>query len=463
MEDYRDLFVGLDVDVPLLDLTTTRYINLDNAASTPPLKYVKDKVDEFMRYYSSVHRGTGFKSQISTHYYEQARAITMEFVHADPKEHVCIFGKNTTEAINKLSKRFDFIDGKDVVLVTTQEHHSNDLPWRAVADVVHIGLTPDGEMDEADFDRLLSEYKGRIAIVSITGASNVTGYINPVHRLAEKVHKAGAQICVDCAQLAPHRSIDMRPLSDPSHLDYITISAHKLYAPFGTGALIGRRDTFETGDPDMRGGGEVEIVTLDSVVWSEPPDRDEAGSPNTIGAVALAAAIVQLQKIGMDNVARHEAELTKYALERMLKIPGMIIFGDKKPTNATKRLGVIPFNLEKLSHYFVAAVMGHEYGIGVRNGCFCAHPYLLHLMSVDEDTSKAVRGQIIAHDKREIPGLVRISFGLYNTTEEVDRVIESLTNIQLGKYYGKYIQDTPSGAFVPEGWHPDFNAHFSLT
>ncbi|MEP7356646.1 MAG: aminotransferase class V-fold PLP-dependent enzyme, partial [Anaerolineales bacterium] len=306
---YEDLF-AVNQPVPRLDGSLAPYINFDNAASTPPLQAVEAAVRAFMPWYSSVHRGNGFKSRLATHAYEQARAITLGFVGADPATHVCIFGKNTTEATNKLARRFPFRPGRDVVLVSMMEHHSNDLPYRAAAKVVHVQLTPTGELDEADFDRKLAEYAGRVALVAIAGASNVSGYINPCHRLAEKAHAAGAHILVDCAQLAPHRAVAMGALDDPAHFDYVAISGHKLYAPYGTGALIGRRDTFEQGEPDMRGGGTVEIVTENTVDWSAPPDREEAGSPNVVGAVALAAAIEQLQAVGMDNVAAHEAELT---------------------------------------------------------------------------------------------------------------------------------------------------------
>ncbi len=462
MRDYSELFQGIKVDVPLLDGTLKRYINFDNAASTPALDAVKQKVDEYLRYYSSVHRGTGYKSQISTHLYEESRKIVMQFVGANEADHVCIYGKNTTEALNKLSRRFPFSDQKNVVLVSTQEHHSNDLPWRAVAKVVHIGLTATGELDEADYDRLLREYQGRIALVSVTGASNVTGYLNPLHRLSAKAHSAGAMFCADCAQLAPHRKIEMLPLDDPAHLDFISISAHKMYAPFGTGAIVGRRDIFSSGDPDMRGGGEVEIVTLDHVVWSEPPDRDEAGSPNTVGATALAAAITQLKKIGMDQVAAHEAALTEYALERLNGIDSITIYGDRDPARAATRLGVIPVNLGNLPHHYVAAVLGYEFGIGVRNGCFCAHPYLLQLMQVSEIESSRVRERIISGDKTEIPGLVRISFGLYNNTSEIDELVHALQKIASGEVQGKYHQDSASGAFVPDGWQPNFEDRFSF-
>lgn len=457
-----DLFSRSSFVTPLLNGRSAAYVNFDNGASTPAMDAVREKVDQYLGLYSSVHRGTGYKSQISTHIYEETRRMVMEFVGANPKDHVCIYGKNTTEAVNKLARRFPFDEQKNVVLVSTQEHHSNDLPWRAVATVIHIAVTETGELDEADYDRLLSEYQGRIALVSVTGASNVTGYINPIHRLAAKAHTAGAQFCADCAQLAPHRAIQMLPLSDPAHLDYITISAHKMYAPYGTGALVGRRDTFMQGDPDMRGGGEVEIVTLDHVVWSEPPDRDEAGSPNTVGAVALAAAIHELNRVGMDAVARHEAELTEHALTGLNNIPGVTIYGDRDPARAASRLGVIPINMEGKTHYEVAARLGYEYGIGVRNGCFCAHPYLLKLMHVDESAAGQVRDLIVHHDKRDIPGLVRISFGLYNTLPEVDRLLQALTEIAAGKSSVVYHQDQASGAFIPEGWQPQFEQHFTF-
>jgi cysteine desulfurase/selenocysteine lyase len=459
---YRELLVGLDVMIPLLDGSLKRYINFDNAASTPALKAVQDAVNNFLLYYSSVHRGTGFKSQLSTYIFEEARAMVLRFVGANPDEHVCIFGKNTTEASNKLARRFPFSSQRNLVLVSTMEHHSNDLPWRAVAQVEHIAVTPDGRLDEADFDRLLEKYAGRVALVSITGASNVTGYINPIHRLAEKSHAAGAQFAADCAQLAPHRAVNMRSLSDPTHLDYVFISAHKLYAPYGTGALIGRRDTFEQGDPDLRGGGEVEMVTLDSVVWAAPPDRDEAGSPNTVGAVALASAIHQLQSIGLQKVADHEAELTAYILPRLKEIPGVKILGDDDPAQASDRLGVIPFNLGNLSHYLLSAILGYEFGIGVRNGCFCAHPYLLQLMGVNRAETEKVRREIVSGDRRAIPGLVRASFGLYNTTDEIDTFLQALRAIAANKYRGYYSQKVASGQYYPEGYKLEVSDYFKF-
>jgi selenocysteine lyase/cysteine desulfurase len=458
----RDLFVGVDIQVPLLGGGQRAYVNLDNAASTPALKAVQGAVDRFLPYYSSVHRGTGFKSQLSTHAYEQARQATLRFLGADPEVHTCIFGKNTTEALNKLARRFPFKPGKDVVLTSGMEHHSNDLPWRGVAHTVHVGLTPQGELNEADFEAQLAKYGERVALVAITGASNVTGYLLPIHRLAQKAHDAGAQILVDCAQLAPHRSIDMRSMDDPGHLDYVSISAHKMYAPFGTGALVGRRDAFEHGDPDMRGGGTVEIVTLEEVVWAEPPDREEAGSPNTVGAIALAAAIEQLTTVGMAQVARHEAELTGYALRRLAQLPAVRVYGDCEPERAAERLGVIPFGVTGISHFKVAAILGYEFGIGVRSGCFCAHPYILHLLKLSPEQARLVRNRMVAGDKSDMPGLIRASFGLYNTLEDVDDLLRALEMIVKGEYQGVYVQDKATGEYLPEGWAPQFEQYFSI-
>ena len=462
VENYRDLFVGTDTLVPVLNGNHRIYVNLDNAASTPPMKSVRQAVDDFLPYYSSVHRGTGYKSQISTHVYENSRSAVLGFVNASPDEHTCIFGKNTTEAINKLARRFPFSSERDVVLTTMMEHHSNDLPWRNVAHTVHIGVNEDGRLDESDLQDKLENYNKRIALIAITGATNVTGYINPIHQIAEQAHAAGAMILVDAAQLAPHRRVDMRALADPGHLDFLVISAHKMYAPFGTGALVGRKDVFNRGTPDVTGGGTVMIVTVDDVVWATAPDRDEAGSPNTVGALALAAAIRQLGSIGMDKVARHEADLTAYALKKLSQLEAIRIYGDKDPANSTGRIGSIPLELEGMSHFKLAAILGYEYGIGVRSGCFCAHPYLLKLLDVTGEEAELTRSRMQAGDKSEMPGLVRLSFGLYNTRDDIDVLVEALVDIIDGKYQGEYKQDRASGEYYPQGWQPDFDRYFMI-
>jgi len=440
--------VGADQLVPLLDGSSRPYVFLDNAASTPSFRSVQQKVDEFLTWYASVHRGTGFKSLVATEAYDKAREIVAEFVGANPETQVVIFGKNTSEALNKLANRMDF-QGGDVVISTVMEHHSNDLPWRPKARVEYVGLRPDGTLDIDDLERKLEQYSGRVKLVATTGASNVTGYVAPTGRMAELAHKHGAMILVDCAQLAPHRVVDMGPDDSPRHLDFVTISAHKMYAPFGTGALVGPKAFFNQGAPDYSGGGTIEVVTLDEVHWAGAPERDEAGSPNVVGAVALAAAIRKLNEIGMDAVAAHEAELTSYALNKLNQMPEITIYGSSDPDGVEDRLGVIALKVEGVSHGKVAAILGFEGGIGVRNGCFCAHPYILRLLDVSDEVFQAFKKRVLAGDRSDLPGLVRASFGCYNTKDDVDTLVEMLERIIAGDYIGDYVVDKSNGLYWP--------------
>ena len=459
--DMRDRIVGLDREVPLLDGRRVPYVNLDNAASTPPLVDVVRAVDAFMPYYSSVHRGTGFKSRLSTVAYDQAHAIIGRFVGADPRTNTVIFGKNTTEAINKLAWRLPL--EPDAVVITTQlEHHSNDLPWRPRAHVVHVHALPDGRLDEDDFDRQLARYAGCVKLVAVSGASNVSGFIQPIHRLARKAHAVGALILVDAAQLAPHRRVDMRPDDDPEHLDFVALSAHKMYAPFGTGALVGPKEVFLRQPPEYRGGGTVDIVTLDDVHWAGAPDRDEAGSPNVVGAVAMAVAARELMAVGMDAIAAHEENLIAYTLEQMRRVPGIRLYGETDPARAAEKVGVIPFNVAGVSHFLVAAILGYEGGIGVRSGCFCAHPYVVHLLQLDEAQSAHWRDQMLAGDKSDMPGMVRASFGCYNSTDDVDRLVEMLQRIARGDYRGDYVLDRRSGEYHPRDFEEPLADYFLL-
>lgn len=453
ISSIRQQIVGIDNQVPLLNGSQTRYINFDNAASTPVLAEVLNIINDFMPWYSSIHRGSGYKSLISTKVYEAARETVLEFFGGNHRDHVVIFGKNSTEALNKLSYRIP-LKADDVVLVSLMEHHSNDLPWRGKARVVRIGIDSSGRLDEGHFDQLLKKYGKKIKLVTLTGASNVTGEMPNIHGLAAKTHAIGAEILIDAAQLAPHRSINVKPLSDPTHLDYIVVSAHKMYAPFGTGAIIGRRDTFSRGEPEYRGGGTIDLVTTRRVEWTDCPDRDEAGSPNVVGAVAFAAALKLLSKIGMTSVAAHQAELTKYLLSRLNRLDKIQVFGDTNPANAANRLGVIPFNVDGLHHSYTAAILGTEFGIGVRSGCFCAHPYVVKLLNVNAFELKQFGNEVTSGDKRHMPGLVRASFGIYNSQAEIDRFLSAITKISAGQYFGSYRQNKKTGDFTAVGWEP---------
>ncbi len=456
----RDRILGLGRQTPLLNGSTVTYVNLDNGASTPPIIDAVKALEDFMPFYSSVHRGTGFKSRLSTRIFDESREIIASFVKADLSKNTVIFGKNASEAINKLSHSLPH--GDDCVVITTRmEHHSNDLPWRDHFNVVHVDVLPDGRLDEEDFDRKLAEHKDHLSLVAVAGAANVTGYLQPIHRLARKVHEAGSLILIDAAQLAPHREIDMKPQDHPEHLDFVVLAGHKMYAPYGTGCLIGPKHVFLNCSPDYSGGGTVNVVTPNEVYWAGLPDKEEAGSPNVPGAVAMAASANALMKYTMKRIEQHEVELTRYALSELKKIPEVMIYGESDP-DRLDRVGVIPFNLEGVHHSLLAAILGYEGGIGVRSGCFCAHPYVVTLLGLSDEEAEKWRVDFLKGDKSGMPGMVRMSLGCYSTREDVDRLIEMLKRVISGDYIGKYEVVKETGEYVPKGYVEPFDQYFSF-
>jgi selenocysteine lyase/cysteine desulfurase len=461
IDNVAELVVGLDRKVPLLNGGAVQYVNFDNAASTPTLQPVLTALNEFMEWYSNIHRGTGFKSQLSTHFFDLGREIVARFFNVNTEDHLIIFGKNGTEAINKLAHRVPLAENA-IILVSKMEHHSNDLPWRFRKPVVHLDVDQMGRLDWNDYLKQLEANKGKVGLVAITGASNVTGYINDIYAIAELAHEHGAKIMVDAAQLAPHRTIDIKPTGHPQHLDFVAFSAHKIYAPFGLGVLIADRDTFREGDPDIVGGGTVDLVSEDYAYWTDAPEKEEAGTPNVAGAIALAKALQVIMEVGLDNIAKHEAELTRYALKKLKEIPGIIIYGSIDEQEADQRLGVISFNVQNKPHALVSAILNYEGGVGVRSGCFCAHPYVKCLLGVTVEETKVLEEKILQRDRTTVPGAVRMSFGMYNSKREIDRFAEVLQQIVSDKHQGKYEQCTETGEYCPAGFEINFENYFRL-
>ncbi len=459
--NVSEYIVGIDKKVPVLAGELVRYVNFDNAASTPTLEPVLAAMNKFMEWYSNIHRGTGFKSQLSTHFFDLAREIVARFFNVDTKDHLVIFGKNGTEAINKLAHRLPLPE-ECIILVSKMEHHSNDLPWRFRKPVVHVDVDEQGRLDYQDYLSKLRQYDGKVGLVAITGASNVTGYINDIYTIAEKAHIHGAKIMVDAAQLAPHRSIDIKPADHPQHIDFLAFSAHKIYAPFGLGVLVADKDTFSDGDPDMVGGGTVALVSEDYAYWTDAPEKEEAGTPNVAGAIALAKALNLIMDIGMEKIALHEADLTRYALRRLKKIPGVLIYGSVDEEDTMNRLGVISFNVVGKPHALVGAILNYEGGIGVRNGCFCAHPYVKCLLGVTMEETKVLEERILHHDRSTVPGAVRMSFGMYNKTDEIDTMMEVLERIARDDYQGDYELCTESGEYFPKNFKIRFEDFYTL-
>lgn len=456
--------VGAGTKVPCLDGVERRYINLDNAATTPPLREVADTVGRFAEWYSSVHRGTGFKSQLSSGILDEARRIIGDFVGVDWDHQTVIFCQHTTEGVNRLARRMALAPS-EIVLNTVMEHHANLLPWSGSGEVLHIGLEHSGAgpgLDLGAFERAFEESGGRVRLLAITGASNVSGYMPPIHDLAELAHRHGALIMVDGAQLLPHRAVDVRPAADPGHIDILVLSGHKMYAPYGASVLVAPHEIFAEGVPYLVGGGAVEAVRLQEVIWGDLPEREEAGTPNLMGVVALAKACQVLGRIGMEKVAAHERELIRYTLRRLADVPGLRLFGDTDPELPRDRVAVFSFLLDGYDHALLAAVLGFEYGIAVRNGCFCAHPYVKRLARVSEEEDRAMWAKVQAGDHSGLPGFVRASAGVYSTPEDIDALVDALTTIQRGGPKGTYREMAATGEYMPEGYSYPFHRYFHL-
>lgn len=460
IRNYKSLMIGSEYEVPISGGKLARYVNLDNAASTPTFISTMETVNRFMAVYSNVHRGSGFKSIVSTDAYEKSRSIIAEFVGAKQETNSIIFVKNSTEAINRLAILFDF-DQDDVVIVSSMEHHSNDLPWRKHAKVKYIGVDDDGILDMDHFQELLEEYKDQIKLVAITGASNVTGHINDVHFISQEAHKIGAKILVDASQLLPHKKFDMKQDNDEEHIDFVVFTAHKLYAPFGTGVLIGPKAFFDKREPDFVGGGTVHMVTENEAIWNDVPERFEAGTPNIVGAIALASSIRQLQKLGMEQINKTEHYLFNYLMNGISSLSNIKIYGGSS-IDIKNRVGVVSFNLQHIHHSIVSAALSYEYGIGVRSGCFCAHPYVLKLLDIEPSKLPSYKRLAIEGDKQALPGLIRVSLGLYNEVGEIDRLLCALERISKGNIQEKYVFDQKTHSVCPQGWSFDCKEYFDL-
>ncbi len=446
--------VGCDQRVPCVDGTERRAIELDQAASTQSHPAAAARVAEFLPWYSSVHRGAGFRSRKATKAYEDARRAILAFAgRSEEGRDVAIVCRNTTEAINHLAYRLQ-LQTTDVVVTTVVEHHANLLPWGRVAERRYVECSEAGVFTVDDVCAALDAGSRPPALLAITGASNVTGWLPPLEPIIDEAHDRGVPVVVDAAQLAPHRPL-------PPTADFLAFSGHKLYAPFGAGALIGPKSLFETGDPFLAGGGAVDLVGLDEVVWTAPPDREEAGSPNVLGAIALHAAIDALSTIGWDAIIEHEIELADRLIRGLHSIEGVRLLGPRGASGVaatkTETLPVATFTVEGMHHALLAARLSAEYGIAVRHGCFCAHPYVVRLLGLDDRAVEDYRNEVLGGDHRHVPGAVRASGGLGTSGEDIDALIGAVAELAKGgpSPVG-YEQDPTTGDFFPEtevaGW-----------
>jgi len=431
--------VGDELLVPCIDQRQRPYLSLDAAASTGALEEVQRRVVDFLPLYSSVHRGAGYKSQLATNAYEAVHEAALSFAQRLGRDDVAILCRNTTEALNHLAYRLR-LERSDVVVTTVVEHHANLLPWSRAATCRFIECAADGTFEVDDVTAQLDQTPTP-RLLTATGASNITGWMPDIERIVEESHSRGIPVVVDCAQLAPHRPL-------PAQADFIAWSGHKMYAPFGAGVLIGPRALFSDGDPFLAGGGAVELVDLDEVLWTDPPEREEAGLPNVIGAVALNAAIEVLTEVGWQAISSHDHRLGRRLREGLSAISGVRLLG---PGLEIDTLPVASFVVEGVPHALVAVRLAVEDAIGVRHGCFCAHPYLMRLLGLGGEEISRYRDEVRRGDRSHMPGAVRASAGINTSDEDVERFLEAVRRIASGagpSYV--YVQDGRTGDFLPD-------------
>ena len=391
-------------DFPILSKTIYNkpLVYLDNAATTQkPLSVIEAMNNEYLNVNSNVHRGVHWLSQQATELHENARETLRKFINAKSTNEI-IFTRGTTESINLVASSFveGFMNAGDEVIVSEMEHHSNIVPWQLQMARKGIALKvapidDDGNLDIEAFKKLFSE---RTKLVSIAHVSNVLGTVNPIDEIIQFAHSQGVPVLVDGAQSAPHFAIDVQAMD----CDFFALSGHKMYGPTGIGVLYGKEEWLDRMPPYQGGGEMIETVSFDKVTFEKPPLKFEAGTPDYVATHGLATAVDYLLDLGMDNIQKHEAMLTKYAMEQLATIKDIRFIGTPRQKDA-----VVSFLVGDI-HPFDLGTLLDRLGIALRTGHHCAQPLMQRL---------------------GIQGTVRASFGLYNTKEEIDVLVKGIERV----------------------------------
>ena len=378
-------------------------VYLDNAATTQKPQVVLDAIMEgYSKWNANVHRGVHHLSQVATEKHEQARKKVAEWLNAAAEE--VIFTKGTTDSINILARSFGdaMVNEGDEIIVSQLEHHSNIVPWQMLCErkkavLKVIPLREDLSIDIEAFKGLLNE---RTRLVSVAQVSNVLGIINPVEEIIRYAHAKHIPVCVDGAQSVPHLAVDVKKMD----CDFLVMSAHKMYGPTGLGVLYGKKEWLDQLPPAEGGGEMIEHVRWDKTTYNVLPYKFEAGTPNYIGSYAFSKALEYVQEIGIEDIERYEEELVEYIEERLSGLERVKIYADGQ-----KKAGAVSFNVYRadggLIHPFDVGVLLDRQGVAVRTGHHCAEPLIEHL---------------------GVPGTLRASVGLYNTKEDIDKLIAAL-------------------------------------
>ncbi len=496
-EDLRATTVGLETRYPIIDPGVvsaafgeqTRLLAgdwegtsvlpltyLDSTASTKMIGPVRATLDRVLKHYANSHSRTHVPAAISTQWYHEAHETVLDFVRADRDTHTAVFvGHGATGGINRVARSlfwegrtstimqaywrlwgriFKPGDKRDTVVYTGMEHHANQLPWNKYAPR-SIGIPVDPRSGKLPIDHLadvLWQNKGRVRLVAAAGVSNVTGITNEIASLADLAHAVGAEILIDGAQMLAHMPVDMQQWG----IDYFVASGHKVYAPGAPGILVMPKKASPE-NPDEMGGGIILSVSLDHYLLSAKfPDREEAGTPNIVGAHLLASALKTLQWIDMNWVWAHEKALTEELLDGLNRLDGVTVYGDAL-FSRTPRAGVVSFNIEGIPHPIVSQALSDYFNIATRNECFCAQPYIKSLLGLTEEELARLDEAVTRGDHSESPGMVRASLGLYTTDADVQRLIKAVRWIVANRerLLEEYKVDRDGNARRHDGWRVD--------
>ncbi len=425
-------FIGRDTEYPTVDGKRGPRIYLDSAASTLMMAPAYEVGHQFLEHYASTHSDLHYAARGASRAFEWAHEKVLEFVGASPAQYCAFFaGSGATAGFNRMAASLGAArPEREVVLVSEIEHHSNDLPHRQhSARVVHIPCRGEferyGALDMAKLEELIEEHGERINYIAVTGASNVSGAITPLEEVARLAHSVGAYLLVDASQMIAHAPVDM----DAADIDVLVFSGHKIYAPGSPGAVIAKTSLLNAIQPAELGGGMVDDVYLaEYMPTATLPDREEAGTPNIVGAITLGAVLELLHRVGMDKVREKEIGQIDYVWKELSAIDGVTLYGPDPAE--VPRTGTIAFNIKGFDHGLTAAALNDYHNIQVRNGCFCAHPYVRELlkremweMDIDPDAPNA---EAEVERKR---GMARASLGLYTTQADLEALVAGVRDL----------------------------------
>ena len=456
-------FIGLDTHYRNANGDMQRRIHLDGAASPLASSVALETINQLLPHYSNTHSYVHTSAQITTNALEWAHNQILKFLNADNKDYTAIFtGAGTTAGINRIARGLAVArSNKKVVLVSAMEHHANDLPHRQFDNEVHYIPTvgegaQQGAIDLVELESLLQQHQDKVNYVAVSAISNVTGIINPITEITRLAHKYDALVLVDAAQSVAHMQSHLSQNEPSKEVDFIVFSGHKLYTPTAPGVLVAKKNVLESlAGQDLGGGSVSDVSYYDYQLLTEFPNKEQSGTPNIVGAIALARVTQELERYGFDKIEKHSHSLINELFEALSSLPNVIIYGDPK----SKRLSALSFNHTKIDHGLLAAILNDYYCIAVRNECFCAHPYVSSMLKEalwELDLSEIPEDQHteFINTKR---GMVRVSISLYNDSNDIEKLISALTEIAKRiENYRPHYDVLPNGSYKHKSFQNDW-------